>query len=146
MTPREAFLCAIIANPEDDAPRLMYSDWLTEHGDPRGEFIRVQCQLAQMEEDDPNRGALEDREADLLWEHEATWLKALPKARGVEWTGFERGFPSRVFFSSVKQFLAHGAALAAVPVGWVQIEMTGDSMRGVLASPLLRHVRGLDLS
>jgi uncharacterized protein (TIGR02996 family) len=44
MTPQEAFLKAIQEQPEDDGPRLMYADWLEERGDPRGEFIRVQCQ------------------------------------------------------------------------------------------------------
>ena len=35
-----AFLSAIKERPEDDAPRLMLVDWLTEHGHPRGEFVR----------------------------------------------------------------------------------------------------------
>ena len=42
------FLAAICANPDDDAPRLVYADWLDEHGDPRGEFIRVQVELAAL--------------------------------------------------------------------------------------------------
>jgi len=41
------FMAAIIANPADDAPRLVYADWLEEHDDPRGEFIRVQVELAR---------------------------------------------------------------------------------------------------
>jgi uncharacterized protein (TIGR02996 family) len=35
-------LDAVLANPRDDAPRLVYADWLTERGDPRGEFIAMQ--------------------------------------------------------------------------------------------------------
>jgi uncharacterized protein (TIGR02996 family) len=46
MTRAAAFLQAILADPDDDAPRLVDADWLDERGDPaRGEFIRVQCQL-----------------------------------------------------------------------------------------------------
>ena len=30
----DAFLQAIREAPEDDTPRLVYSDWLDEHGDP----------------------------------------------------------------------------------------------------------------
>lgn len=30
---QRAFIDAIIANPEDDAPRLVYADWLDEHDD-----------------------------------------------------------------------------------------------------------------
>jgi uncharacterized protein (TIGR02996 family) len=41
-----ALEAAVIADVEDDAPRLVYSDWLEEHGDAiRAEFIRVQCAL-----------------------------------------------------------------------------------------------------
>lgn len=47
----DAFLKAIVENRADDAPRLIYADWLEEHGDAlRAEFIRVQCELAK--EDD----------------------------------------------------------------------------------------------
>lgn len=40
-------LAAVIANPKDDLCRLIYADWLDERGDPRGEFVRVQCELAR---------------------------------------------------------------------------------------------------
>lgn len=50
MTDESAFLATIIANPDDDAPRLVYADWMEERGDEdgvaRAEFIRVQCELA----------------------------------------------------------------------------------------------------
>jgi uncharacterized protein (TIGR02996 family) len=36
----EAFLDAIRANPEDDAPWLIYADWLEERGDPRAALYR----------------------------------------------------------------------------------------------------------
>ena len=50
------FLRAIIEHPEDDTPRLIYADWLEENGDPdRAEFIRVQCELARL--DDHEQGA-----------------------------------------------------------------------------------------
>jgi uncharacterized protein (TIGR02996 family) len=43
----QAFLAAIRASPADDLPRLVYADWLDEHGQPeRAEFIRVGCELA----------------------------------------------------------------------------------------------------
>lgn len=44
---RQALLNAIIAKPEDDAPRLAYADWLDEHDQPeRAEFIRVEVERA----------------------------------------------------------------------------------------------------
>lgn len=42
-----AHLAAIRANPDQDAPRLIYADWLEEQGDgARAAFIRVQVELA----------------------------------------------------------------------------------------------------
>lgn len=44
------FLPGILADPLDDAPRLVLADWLMERDDPLGEFIRVQCELARVPE------------------------------------------------------------------------------------------------
>jgi uncharacterized protein (TIGR02996 family) len=48
-----AFLDAILAAREDDGPRLVYADWLSERPDPkshiRGEQIIVQCRREQLE-------------------------------------------------------------------------------------------------
>jgi uncharacterized protein (TIGR02996 family) len=49
----DAFLQAIRDAPDDDAPRLVYADWLDESGDPaRAELIRVQCELVRRGADD----------------------------------------------------------------------------------------------
>lgn len=40
------FLAAILDRPDDDGPRLAYADHLDDRGEPRGQFIRVQCALA----------------------------------------------------------------------------------------------------
>lgn len=46
-----AFLADICEYPDDDASQLIFADWLDEHGQPeRGEFIRVQCELARVEQ------------------------------------------------------------------------------------------------
>jgi len=46
-TIQDAFMADIVANPEDDTPRLIYADWLQDHGgeegEARAEFIRAQC-------------------------------------------------------------------------------------------------------
>jgi uncharacterized protein (TIGR02996 family) len=40
-TDDEAFLRAIVDAPADEAPRLVYADWLDERGDPRGAYLRA---------------------------------------------------------------------------------------------------------
>jgi uncharacterized protein (TIGR02996 family) len=90
VTQDEAFLRAILDDPDDDAPRLVYADWLDEHGDPaRAEFIRTQCLLARMGEDDPGRPFRVTRERALLDGHLDEWLGPRPLASG--WV-FRRGF------------------------------------------------------
>ena len=60
MTHDDAFLQAIIDVPEDDLPRLVYADWLEEHGQAeRAELIRVQVQLARLADQRPRTRYLE---------------------------------------------------------------------------------------
>lgn len=42
-----AFLSAMRADLSNDAPRLVYADWLQERGDVRGEYLRLQVQLVR---------------------------------------------------------------------------------------------------
>ena len=58
MTQLDAFLQAVKDDPDDDAPRLLLADWLEEQGEPRGEFIRVQCLRARLPAPRPPRWRL----------------------------------------------------------------------------------------
>jgi uncharacterized protein (TIGR02996 family) len=83
------FLRAIVAEPDEDAHRLVYADWLEEHDDPRGEFIRAQVRLAgPLAQDDRIETAWRARQ--LLDRHEEEWLAPLDELLD-EWT-FVRGF------------------------------------------------------
>jgi uncharacterized protein (TIGR02996 family) len=66
----EQLFAAIRASGDDDAPRLVYADWLLERGDARGEYITLSCAAA--------RGTLsleeEERMRALFVAHEAEWL------------------------------------------------------------------------
>lgn len=75
---QDAFLQAILENPDEDSPRLIYADWLDEHGDPdRAEFIRLQIELAHLPEEDPRRPHLERQEKALLARPGNTWAGPL---------------------------------------------------------------------
>jgi uncharacterized protein (TIGR02996 family) len=89
MSPDDAFLQAILENPDDDGPRLMYADWLTEQGNPRGEFIRVQCELHTLAAADPRRAVLKERESQLLPGFGHLWRAPLPPETAAR---FCRGF------------------------------------------------------
>jgi uncharacterized protein (TIGR02996 family) len=79
MTHDDAILQAIIEWPDDDSLRLIYADWLEEHGQPdRAAFILVQCQLARDAlRLDTRQQELEARERELLARHESQWLGPL---------------------------------------------------------------------
>jgi uncharacterized protein (TIGR02996 family) len=87
-----AFLADICDHPDDDGPRLIFADWLEERGDPRGEFIRVQCELARLPPDHPRWPALHAREGALLQYHGLAWRQELPPMVGIRWEPFVRGF------------------------------------------------------
>src|SRR5262245_25150970 len=58
MSEEDGFLAAIKASPEDDAPRLVYADWLDEHGRHEqaesirleGQYRRTLARLAELHE------------------------------------------------------------------------------------------------
>jgi uncharacterized protein (TIGR02996 family) len=111
MNHHDAFVEAILEAPDDDAERLIYADWLTEQGDPRGDFIRVQIHLAR-HPDDPQRFAWVKEEKRLLKQYGPDWLGPLG-AHIADWQ-FQRGFLAGVtidtdfFLRSVRElFAAH---------------------------------------
>jgi len=100
MTDEEALLQAIHDAPEDHGPRLVYSDWLEEHGNSeRAEFIRVQCELARPGRASARRKRLQAREQELLVAHRQQWLGKLRKSP-LPWV-FHRGFVERLGASGV---------------------------------------------
>lgn len=80
-----ALLAAIYADPADTAKRLVYADVLTERGEPRGEFITLQCTRAP--------GAKpSQRERALLKNHGRAWLGALDSGIRKQGLVYRRGF------------------------------------------------------
>lgn len=57
---------AIRAEPSSDEARLVWSDTLSERGDPLGELISVQCKLASLASDATERRKLTSRQNKLL--------------------------------------------------------------------------------
>jgi uncharacterized protein (TIGR02996 family) len=92
MTPEDAFLRDILEHPDDDAPRLIFADWLEDHGGPgdadRAELIRIQCRRAVMQAG-PEELVLRRRAEELLRTHWDLWVRPLAelagKAHGEAW-------------------------------------------------------------
>ena len=144
MSDHAAFLRAIIDDPDEDAHRLVYADWLDDNGDPdRAQFIRLQCTAA--------REKPWSEEANRLWEEigrvwnrlDEEWWPATrenwpfrhPNHALLDAAHFPRGFP-RPGFPVADEHLARfmgteiwlpwlppaDCSLALTPVGrWEQL-------------------------
>lgn len=79
-----SFLQQIKGGLQDEELRLIFADWLEEQGDPRGELLRIQCEMAQK-----STPALIRREKQL-WQsyerslmEEANWINSWEAHRGL---------------------------------------------------------------
>lgn len=126
------FVAAIIASPEDDAPRLVYADHLEEHGQhDRATFIRVQCELARLPPSDPRRAVLEAKERGLR----PGFTEGLLGQRLIE---FLAENPLGVVGDDeVPQFVRDHQALPLhfEPGGWSAIRMDGQLMSFIWGHP-----------
>lgn len=73
----EPFEKAIIESPDDSGAYAVYSDWLTDREDPRGEFIRIQLELEDPKLSFRRRIDLEQQERSALAKHARAWLGEL---------------------------------------------------------------------
>ena len=138
-----ALLCSVLADPDDDVPRLVYADWLTDRGDARGDFIRDQCRLARLDEADPAFSALHARTERALRRHQRAWIEPLwagfpaDRSRYPAQFAFVRGFAEEVHASMVcVPDLQRLATIA--PIHTVRIAHDGG---GPDLGPLLRAVQ-----
>jgi uncharacterized protein (TIGR02996 family) len=144
-----AFRRSILEAPDDDAPRLVYADWLDEHGESeRAEFIRLQIRLTRTPPHDPDHRALKSVVDEIGQAHHVEWVNQLPQFEGVHWEIFDRGFISAVRFDSPDAyFVSAKKVFAAAPIREVRFHEFGwhDATR-LAESPYLTRVRVLDFN
>ncbi len=130
------FLEAICADPTDDGVRLIFSDWLEEHGNvDRAEFIRIQCQLFNLPEEElSRRSRLVKRQDELLALHKAKWLGEWPESVSYF---FGRGFVNEIQADS-DSLLKEGQLLFARHP-FTDLRVTGGE-----TDKLLKELAGLD--
>lgn len=161
MTHDEAFIQAIREAPDDDAPRLIYADWLEEHGQAdRAEFIRIQCRLARMPEADPNAASLWARAEELLRANWEAWVGPLRELVGPRYDRhgegwmredyhpdglrrFQRGFVDAIILE-VEPFLNRAKELLAlVPLRALGLWGAGRRARALAGCPQLAGLKVL---
>jgi uncharacterized protein (TIGR02996 family) len=136
--PARALRAAIFAAPDDDAPRLVYADWLQDRGDPRGEMIAL-AMLAPEHQ----------RLTELLQRHALGWQcdDGLPLSRDCRFArGFVESLRVQLFDAEHVARLLGQPALACVRELDVSYSTVGDPLAARIAA--CRHLawlRSLDL-
>jgi uncharacterized protein (TIGR02996 family) len=140
----DALLQAVIASPDDDAPRLAYADHVEASGNPdRAAFIRVQCALDRMSPEAAERPSLQAREQELLEKFGWDWAAEFG-TQITQWV-YRRGFIERVEMcleTSAEQILA---ILAKAPIRHIRDISQFCDLHGVVdALPHLDRLAGLE--
>jgi uncharacterized protein (TIGR02996 family) len=137
MTDADAFLAAIMANPSDDLPRLVFADWLDEHGDPaRAEFIRLQIAVAHGD------GSGFARSEELRLANEERWRIA--GIHGGQY--FRRGFVESLRMAA-EEFVTHAERIGrSAPVTALRLSVAAGFTEDLEAVPWLPRLEELDLS
>ena len=146
MIAADAFLHTILEQPETDAPRLVYADWLDEQSDPLAELIRLQCQSAVLRDNDPRREPLDRRQQQMLEQFGMLWLGPVHELGLVG--RFRRGL-LEVTVTGARTLLDVADRLFALPsvlhVNLRDGALDRDTMRALAKSPIFTRVRSLDL-
>jgi uncharacterized protein (TIGR02996 family) len=112
----EEFVAELAAHPEDRGRQAVFSDWLLERGDSRGEALALELSGQST--------------APLRKKHEKSWLGALAEYVDPQRCAFYGGFPVRLAFKrgappqafeklprTLRHLAADWRALATVPKG-----------------------------
>jgi uncharacterized protein (TIGR02996 family) len=165
-------LAAVVAQPENEALRLVLADHLLDRADPRGELIIAQCRL-EHSVDALERHRLQARVDELLKEHQEEWLA--PLGVGPSHVTWRRGFVEHVSLRWVDLVASWDRLRRHCPLTHVRIyglrdghgdleqilcfdwpetlgslslygnKLAGGDVERIAGAPALRHLRALDL-
>lgn len=125
---------AVVARPDDDLPRRVLADALSDEGDPQGELIVLQLERARGNDTKAGRA----RETKLLAQHRERFLDGLAQVVRPVGQQFERGFLSR---AKLQQ------ALPAHPLSRLleEVQFTAEGVEGNAQLDALKAARGIPL-
>lgn len=155
---QEPFIRAILENPDDEAPLLIFGDWLEENGEfERAEHLRLRCELTRSVSERPAGDAVgleqfrieaERRLTELDRRYESSWLAELPRVDGLHWHAIEDGLVRSVnlYVRSAKQADAILDVLfRTMPVRHLEFwELSDDAAKRFAACPDLKYTDYVD--
>jgi len=152
---QEAFLRSIVAQPEDDTTRLVYADWLEEHGDAeQAAFIRSSIEVHNLQPG-PRRTTARDIKLQKVGEGRGrAWLAAVGVPCADELSPyFHRGCVEGIECESLGPlFAAAGTLFALFPIRelyfWWQysVGLSDSTLVGLAEMPGLERLRRLHLA
>ena len=151
MATEAELLRGILADPDADEPRRAYMEWAARRGDPRGDFIRVQLELAEARRRNAQVaewGPLYRASQASLERHGALWrqpLEQLVIEDLIYQPSFRRGFIEDVTMDAAMFERAAPRVYALAPVRYVSLRAI-VATPSALASPHLERIVSLDLS
>lgn len=150
MHEEQAFIDAIVADPDDDTVRLVFADWLEEQDDDettaRATLIRVQCEIETRRPWDRRRKELEQQAKTILKSYLSRWTKPLSKLKLGKGWHYRRGFLEAGTFSATP-FAERGSEIfSQFPLfRAARLRDASNEVEEVLSSGLLNRLTELDL-
>jgi uncharacterized protein (TIGR02996 family) len=166
MTDEAALLEAVLREPDADAPRLAYADWLQKAGgashQARADLIRVQINLESVTDEDPHWPELANHERELLnswasvWQRPfrdllkpslfrpGRWLKAQLFGQGGAWR-FHRGFIEEIDTSAAAFFEEDSILFGHAPIRRVVLSNATSLIAALANDTRLDHLQSLHL-
>jgi len=142
MSDGHALLRAILDDPDDDAPRLIYADWLEERGEQsRAQFIRAQVELARLPADHPNRDPFVQIERTLWKANRAEWTAWIPS--WIRFDRFRRGFLEEIRCKAVRFHEFADLIRGQTPLQSVSLDQAEQVAVPLFKSRALERLRSL---
>lgn len=147
----KSFLDAIIAQPDDEALRLVFADWLEENADEEGRdratLIRLQIQSDKLKPRSRPRQRLEREARTLLKKYDATWVQPIREEYQVWDLVFRAGYLYQVTTGATRFIERAKKLLAAVPtLRSVVFHHAANEVRDLAGCEQLLYLHQVDLS
>ena len=151
---------AILEEPDADAPRLVYADWLEERSDDRCDFIRLQLEIAQREAAGAVVDELRLAEAEMLAANLGQWNGLVYRRLNQTSLGgsrqkirkwlrrwdYRRGFISELKVTTAA-FVRHTRSLLELgPIDHLSLTHVGSWGEQLATTVELRRIRSLALN
>lgn len=132
----------ILAHPHDRELRLVFADWLEEQGDPRGQLVRLQCQLESMARSEAGYSRQRAKAGKLERQHGGFGNLAQVAIAKTELRG---GFVERVEVTPARWIKHAGEIIRTTPLRDLRLKGKSAKFAQIAEMPELGQLTSLEL-